>query len=64
VKYVLVILMAAVVSTLLGSAMGCANANSNQNVYYRGGTVHSNTWPGTYGRAGGVYVGRPGRYRY
>jgi cytochrome c biogenesis protein ResB len=63
-RVALSILLLVATAALLGSVLGCANANSNANVYYRGGTVHSNTWPGTYGRAGGVYVGRPGRYRY
>lgn len=55
---------------LLACALGCASndppsatAGVNRGGYY-GGTIHSNSWPETYGRSGGYYpIGRPA-YRY
>ena len=61
---------AACVALLFFGALGCASdeppsktAGVNKGGYY-GGSVHSNSWPETYGRSGGyTTIGRPA-YRY
>jgi hypothetical protein len=57
------------VGVLLACALGCASndppgptAGVNRGGYY-GGTIHSNSWPETYGRSGPYAIGRPA-YRY
>ncbi len=57
-----------VVAAWLAAALGCASdeppsktAGVNRGGYY-GGTIHSNSFPGTFG-GGGYRVGRPA-YRY
>jgi hypothetical protein len=43
--------------------LGCANSkNDSMAGYYRRGSIHSDSYPGTYYGRGGYGYGRPGYY--